>query len=50
MVQFMEEQYGKPFDPADCLMRSVADVICGIRWFRRNKTRFEQTFKTGRKF
>jgi len=30
MVQFMEEQDGKPFDPADCLMRSVADVICGI--------------------
>lgn len=26
----MEEQDGKAFDPADCLMRSVADVICGI--------------------
>ena len=29
-MQFMEEQNGKPFDPADCLMRGVADVICGI--------------------
>ena len=26
----MEEKDGKPFDPADCLMRAVADVICGI--------------------
>ena len=26
----MEEQDGKPFDPADILMRSVANVICGI--------------------
>ena len=26
----MEEQVGKPFDPADCLQRGVADVICGI--------------------
>ena len=30
IVQFMEEQDGKPFDPADCLIRGVADVICGI--------------------
>ena len=30
LVQFMEEQDGKPFDPADCLQRAVADVICGI--------------------
>ena len=30
MVQFMEEQGGKPFDPADCMIRGVADVICGI--------------------
>ena len=30
LVRFMEEQDGKAFDPADCLMRSVADVICGI--------------------
>ena len=30
LVQFIEEQNGKPFDPADCLMRSVANVICGI--------------------
>ena len=30
LVQFMEEQDGKPFDPADCLMHGVADVICGI--------------------
>ena len=30
LVQFMEEQDGKPFDPADYLMRAVADVICGI--------------------
>ena len=26
----MEEKQGQPFDPADCLMRAVADVICGI--------------------
>ena len=26
----MEDQDEKPFDPADCLMRGVADVICGI--------------------
>ncbi|KAJ7331625.1 hypothetical protein OS493_019213 [Desmophyllum pertusum] len=30
LVQFMEEQDGKPFDPAECLMRGVANVICGI--------------------
>ena len=30
MVKFMEEQDGKPFDPADCLIKGVADVICGI--------------------
>ena len=30
MVQFMEEQDEKPFDPADCLIKGVADVICGI--------------------
>ena len=30
MVKFMGEQDGKPFDPADCLIRGVADVICGI--------------------
>ena len=30
LVQFMEKQHGKPFDPSDCLMRGVADVICGI--------------------
>ena len=30
LVQFMEEQNGKPFNPSDCLMRSVANVICGI--------------------
>ncbi|KAL9969531.1 hypothetical protein ACROYT_G021755 [Oculina patagonica] len=30
LVRFMEEQDGKPFDPADCLQRGVADVICGI--------------------
>ena len=30
LVQFMGEQNGKPFDPADCLQRTVADVICGI--------------------
>ena len=30
MVQFMEEQGGKPFDPADCMIRGVADVICRI--------------------
>ena len=26
----MEKQDGKPFDPADCLTRGVANVICGI--------------------
>ena len=30
LIQFMEKQDGKPFDPADCLQRAVADVICGI--------------------
>ena len=30
LVHFMEEQNGKPFDPADILQRAVADVICGI--------------------
>ena len=30
MVLFMEIQDGKPFDPADCLLRSVANVICGM--------------------
>ena len=30
LVQFMEEQDEKPFDPADCLRRHVADVMCGI--------------------
>ena len=26
----MEKEQGQPFDPSDCLMRAVADVICGI--------------------
>ena len=30
LVQIIEKQNGKPFDPADCLQRTVADVICGI--------------------
>ena len=30
LVQFIEQQHDKPFDPADCLQRAVADVICGI--------------------
>ena len=30
LVLSMEKQQGQPFDPADCLMRAVADVICGI--------------------
>ena len=30
LVQFMQGQNEKPFDPADCLMRAVANVICGI--------------------
>ena len=30
LMEFMEQHDGKPFDPAECLMRSVADVICGI--------------------
>ena len=38
LVQFMEEQQGKPFDPADCLQRSVADVICGITFHEGSDT------------
>ena len=34
----MEEQDGKPFDPADCLMRSVANVICGITYGEESDT------------
>ena len=30
LVKAIEKQAGKPFDPSDCLQRSVADVICGI--------------------
>ena len=30
LIKFMEEQGGKPFDPAECLRGAVADVICGI--------------------
>ena len=30
MVQFMKQQDEKPFDPADCLMSSVTNVISGI--------------------
>ena len=30
LVLSMEKQQGQSFDPADCLMRAVADVICGI--------------------
>ncbi|XP_068696657.1 steroid 17-alpha-hydroxylase/17,20 lyase-like isoform X2 [Montipora foliosa] len=30
LVRFIKEQEGKPFDPANCLMQSVANVICGI--------------------
>lgn len=30
LVQFIEEQDGKPFDPAESLVRSVADVMFGI--------------------
>ena len=30
LVQFVEDQHEKPFDPTNCLMQSVADVICGI--------------------
>ena len=30
LVKFMAEQNGKPFDPTDCLHRSIADVTCGI--------------------
>ena len=26
----MEEQGGKPFDPTDCFIQAMADVICGI--------------------
>ena len=38
LVQFMEEQQGKHFDPADCLQRSVADVICGITFHEGSDT------------
>lgn len=30
LVKFMDDQSGKPFDPADCLQHAVANVICGI--------------------
>lgn len=30
LVQFIEKQHEKPFDPSDCLQRNVADVIFGI--------------------
>lgn len=30
LMQFIKEQNEKPFDPANCLRRTVADVICGI--------------------
>ena len=30
LVQFVEEQRGELFDPADRLMKAVADVICAI--------------------
>ena len=30
LVRFIEQQHGKPFDPADCLQRVVADVICCV--------------------
>ena len=30
LVLFMEKEQGQPFDPSDCLMRAVADVISGI--------------------
>ena len=29
-MHLMEQFDGKPFDPADCLQRSIADVLCGI--------------------
>ncbi|CAH3154020.1 unnamed protein product [Porites evermanni] len=32
------EQQGKHFDPADCLQRSVADVICGITFHEGSDT------------
>lgn len=38
LVQFMEEQQGRHFDPADCLQRSVADVICGITFHEGSDT------------
>ena len=30
LVHLMDQYDGKPFDPADCLQRSIADVLCGI--------------------
>jgi len=38
----MEEQDGKPFDPADCLIRAVADVILELR-LKKNLTQQTQT-------
>ena len=34
----MEEQDGKPFDPADCLIRAVPDVICGVTFKEESDT------------
>ena len=45
LVQFMEEQGGKSFDPAECLNRAVADVILWYYLWRRlryNQPRIEQ--------
>ncbi|KAK2557763.1 Cytochrome P450 2J5 [Acropora cervicornis] len=39
LVQFVEEQRGELFDPADRLMKAVADVICGITFKDGSDTR-----------
>ena len=39
LVQFVEEQRGELFDPADRLMKAVTDVICGITFKDGSDTR-----------
>ena len=39
LVQFVEEQRGELFDPADRLMKAVANVICGITFKDGSDTR-----------
>ncbi|XP_067051049.1 steroid 17-alpha-hydroxylase/17,20 lyase-like isoform X2 [Acropora muricata] len=39
LIQFVEEQRGELFDPADRLMKAVANVICGITFKDGSDTR-----------